>query len=169
MWKLFIIDLVTWGNLFTKIQRNVWKSMICIVFHLLCTIWLLGLAQNFINVCIILLCILSVFFFIYFVIKDNNCYWEQSLKWKFELTGPNKILEFIFICNIVLQKTEKFTGPNKGFLGWRTCAHREDWRSKWVAFLIRCSFCFYLPIGWLDIRGHILVSLVPKLFQYARR
>jgi hypothetical protein len=30
------------------------------------------------------------------------------------LTGPNKILEFIFIC-IVLQKTEKFTGPNKVF------------------------------------------------------
>ena len=39
---------------------------------------------------------------------------QQSSKCKFELTGPNKILEFIFIC-IVLQKTEKFTGPNKVF------------------------------------------------------
>jgi len=72
-------------------------------------------------------------------------YYQQSSK--FEFTGPNQILEFIFIKfktktekfpdpNQILEfifikfktKTEKFTGPNKVLLvlGWRTSVHRED-------------------------------------------
>ena len=99
MWKLFIIDLVTWGNLFTKIQRNVWKSMICIVFHLLCTIWLLGLVQNFINVCIILVYILSVFFWyilsLKIIIATGSSPWNENLNWLVQIKFLNLFL-YIF-------------------------------------------------------------------------
>ena len=47
----------------------------------------------------------------------------QSSKWKFEFTGPDQILQFIF------NKNEKITGLYKVLLvlGQRTGAHREDW------------------------------------------
>jgi len=48
------------------------------------------------------------------------------LEIKFEFTGPNQILEFIFI--LFLKENEKFTVPNKVLmvLSWRTGAHCED-------------------------------------------
>ena len=65
----------------------------------------------------------------------------QFLKWKFEFTGLNQILEFIFIYFYI--KIEKFTGPIKVLLvlGQRTGAHCED-----------CT-CICKPGEWYSILG----------------
>jgi hypothetical protein len=53
----------------------------------------------------------------------------QSSKWKFELTGPNKFLEFILYIYIYIYieiKNEKFTG-----LWPEDPVHREDCLQDW--------------------------------------
>ena len=63
----------------------------------------------------------------YPVVGEKQSY-IQSLKWKFEFTGSNQTLEFIYIYISIKIKTEKLTCLNKVLLvlGRRTGANGED-------------------------------------------
>ena len=81
-----------------------------------------------------------------FVSEDIAGSWNQSLKLKFEFTGSNKILEFIFIYPVVLNKNWKIYWFEKSFTG----IGPEDWCSSWGLWNVSTTSCLttWILLHW---------------------
>ena len=95
------------------------------------------------------------------------CLWTQSQysKWKFEFTGRNQILEFIFIYTCIYIYFEKFTSSTKVLLvlGKRTGTHGEDCNLMLNFYVLRPS-AFILCLSkcirtWWSVAFRIEVTL----------
>ena len=77
-------------------------------------------------------------FFIYIL-------WQYS-KWKFEFTGPNKILEFIFIYIVLNKKNWELYWSQQSFTDLGLEDQSSSWELLWVQYYFLLTFIPFLII-----------------------